>query len=146
MLIVEPPSGGEVAALLGLAARNLAPAMDGDDLVAALEHGLCLVARETTSSGVLGFALANRDAACEAHLIALAVESAYRGAGIGSALLRRAEEVMARSGARRMTLEVRADHIAAQRFYARQGFAPEGLQTQAYADGADAVFFARPLN
>ena len=45
----------------------------------------------------------------------------------------------------RMHLDVRADDAAAQAFYVRQGFHPEGLERHAYPDGEDAVHYARPL-
>jgi ribosomal protein S18 acetylase RimI-like enzyme len=50
------------------------------------------------------------------------VEPAFRGRGIGTALLEAAEASLARQGADVMVLEVMADNEAARRFYRRQGY------------------------
>ncbi|WP_254278854.1 GNAT family N-acetyltransferase [Haloarcula marina] len=52
------------------------------------------------------------------------VEPAYRDAGIGGALLRRAERALTDAGADVVSLEVMADNDAARRFYADHGYAP----------------------
>jgi ribosomal-protein-alanine N-acetyltransferase len=103
-----------------------------------------LVARDVPTNRVVGFALASSES-CEGHLLAIAVDRQFRGAGIGSALLRNVRQEMTRSGAMRLKLEVRADDRAAQQFYTRHGFAPEGLESHVYSDGSDAVRMARPL-
>lgn len=54
------------------------------------------------------------------------VAPAGRGHGVGDALLRRACEVAAATGARRLLLEVGDHNTAAQELYARHGFAPTG--------------------
>ena len=47
-----------------------------------------------------------------------------RGCGIGSALLRAAEEALAAAGADVVSLDVMADNDAARRFYRRHGYGP----------------------
>jgi predicted GNAT family N-acyltransferase len=55
----------------------------------------------------------------------LAVERAWRGRGVGSAILSRLVDIARTAGFRRATLNARAD---AQTFYARQGFAAAGAE------------------
>ncbi len=111
---------------------------------AQTNNGTFLVARDVPTNHIVGFALANR-AACEAHLLAIAVDRHRQGEGIGSALLSNVRDELARAGAFRLTLEVRADDSGAQAFYQRHGFSAEGLESKVYSDGADAVKMARPL-
>jgi ribosomal protein S18 acetylase RimI-like enzyme len=54
------------------------------------------------------------------------VAPAGRGHGVGDALLRRACEVAAATGARRLLLEVGDHNTTAQQLYARHGFTPTG--------------------
>jgi ribosomal protein S18 acetylase RimI-like enzyme len=54
------------------------------------------------------------------------VGPAGRGHGVGDALLRRACEVAAETGARRLVLEVGDHNVRAQELYARHGFTPTG--------------------
>jgi len=89
--------------------------------------------------------LARREVPCEGHVLALAVDQAWRGEGIGSALLSRVRSELRRDGAMHLCLEVRASNRSAVAFYQRHGFHPEGLQEHAYADGEDAVRFGRPI-
>lgn len=53
----------------------------------------------------------------------MVVDAGARGAGIGSALLEHAIAHARASGCRRVTLLTDDDNVAAQRFYARHGFA-----------------------
>lgn len=55
------------------------------------------------------------------YLQAVAVDGAYRGAGIGSLLLDHAEHTATTSGARRLVLDVAVDNDGAQRLYERRG-------------------------
>lgn len=140
MLQVGPAATEELAQVARLAQDVLGA--DGGWLH---EGDACLVAKDAVSERVVGFAVARREPCCEAHLLALAVEDDRQGEGVGSALLRYTQDLMYRSGARSMHLEVRPDNAHAQAFYARQGYAPTGLHTQMYPDGADALVMQRPL-
>ena len=141
MLVVEPVQEDQVADVVRLAGN----ALRLDPTRAEMNQPCCMVAREVATGRIMGFALADRQAACESHLLALAVDGHHRGEGIGSRLLERVRHQMRQEGAMRMVLDVRADDRAAQAFYVRHGFSPEGLHRQAYPDGEDAVQYARPL-
>ena len=146
MLVVEPVRDGDVDPVAWLAYRSLQEQYDPDWLAqhARSSQGTFLVARDIPTNRIVGFALADQQA-CEGHLLALAVDAQRRGEGIGSALLKNVRDHLARQGAYRMSLEVRADDPKAQVFYTRHGFFPEGLESHVYSDGSDAVKMARPL-
>lgn len=146
MLVVEPVRDGDLDPVAWLAYKALREQYDADWLAehAKAQKGTFLVARDIPTNRIVGFALADQQA-CEGHLLAIAVDSQRRGEGIGSALLKNVRDHMARQGAYRLNLEVRADDQKAQVFYSRHGFAPVGLESRVYSDGSDAVKMARPL-
>lgn len=80
-----------------------------------------------------------------ARLYSIAVASGYRRFGHGAALLAAAEQAAAARDATTMTLEVRADTPAAQRFYATHGYSVIGELRRYYADGTDARKMRRAL-
>jgi len=146
MLVVEPVRDSDLDPVAWLAYKALKEQYDPDWLAghAKSRRGTFLVARDIPTNRIVGFALADQ-AACEAHLLAIAVDQARQGEGIGSALLKNVRDHLMRQGAYRLSLEVRADDPKAQVFYSRHGFRPEGLEERVYSDGADAVKMARPL-
>jgi ribosomal-protein-alanine N-acetyltransferase len=97
---------------------------------------------------IAGFAML-RLAADDAELITIAVDSKWRGKGIGAALLRAAFEDLLMSPAKKLFLEVAADNPAAIALYRKQGFAEIGRREGyfARADGkpATALVMARNL-
>jgi len=70
----------------------------------------------------------------EAHITNIAVHPCYRRRGIGRKLLRSMMRVAASRGAKRMTLEVRASNIGAQRLYEQLGFTSVGVRRGYYHD------------
>lgn len=141
MLVVEPAQGQDVVNVVRLASD----ALRMDPTRTDLGRPTCMVAKDVASGRIMGFALADRQEACDSHLLALAVDKDHRGEGIGGQLLERVRYQMRLEGALRMHLDVRADDPAAQAFYVRHGFQPDGLQRHAYPDGEDAVHYTRPL-
>lgn len=137
MFVVERARNDDVERLIRLAhetGRDVPPASwlsNGSDAE-------CLVARDTFSRMVLGFAVAKRGSACDAELEALAVDSNQQGRGVGDALLRTVQNHLRQAGAMRLHLDVPSDDVAARDFYLRHGYAPEG------ATGA-MVRWARPI-
>lgn len=141
--MVEPAQATDLQNVIRLASDALG--MDPGSIPSRMADGWCLVARDIDQGHVVGFALAERHAPCEGHLMALAVDGTRQGEGIGSTLLRRMQDELARSGAMRFCLEARADDEKARGFYQRHGFQPEGLAAGSYADGGDAVHYSRPI-
>jgi ribosomal-protein-alanine N-acetyltransferase len=70
----------------------------------------------------------------EIHINNLAMRPAFRGRGIGTALLQRVFEEARTLGARRATLEVRASNDAARRLYERFGFYVAGTRRSYYTN------------
>ncbi len=79
-----------------------------------------------------GFVLA-RTAADEAEILTLAVAPAYRGRGLGRALMRAAAARAAEAGASALFLEVDVENIPARRLYEALGFAEVGRRGAYYA-------------
>jgi ribosomal-protein-alanine N-acetyltransferase len=70
----------------------------------------------------------------EIHINNVAIRPAFRGRGIGTALMRRVLEEARRLGARRATLEVRASNEGARRLYERLGFSVAGTRPGYYTN------------
>jgi ribosomal protein S18 acetylase RimI-like enzyme len=92
----------------------------------------------------VGFALFRR-AADEIELLRIAVDPAWRRAGIGGELVARGLAGGIDEGATTCHLEVRSDNVAAQRLYLRLGFALAGRRPAYYGDGVDALLYRRAL-
>ncbi len=79
----------------------------------------------------------------------LAVRAAYRGRGVGTALLRHAEQWATSRALPGMTLEAQDVNLIACRFYLKNGYAIGGVDTRLYAhfDTRDetAIFFYKSL-
>ena len=76
----------------------------------------------------------------EAHIMNVAVEAPLRGRGLGELLMRHMLEVAAKSGAERMTLEVRRSNMTARKLYDKLGFVECGVRAGYYTDnGEDAL-------
>lgn len=84
-----------------------------------------------------------------ADLLALAVEPAHQGSGLGSRLLAHVIAAAAAAAAAEqvvaLRLTVAADQVAAQRMYARAGFALVPEKTTSYPSGKLGVQMSRPL-
>jgi len=146
MLVVESASNADVIRVAQLAAAALEEPLDPTELAqkAASGRASFLVAREVRTNDVVGFCVAEKDATA-GHVVAFAIDAQRRGQGIGRALMRELRDDLARSGALKMSLEVRWDNPKAQEFYRRFGFHPAGFQPHAYSDGGDAIILERPL-
>jgi [ribosomal protein S18]-alanine N-acetyltransferase len=104
--------------------------------------GVCLAAVE--DKALRGYLVCSRYDTVW-HLMNVAVDPVFQRGGIGSNLLRRLfEEVAARGGEARYTLEVRQSNTAAIRLYERYGFRAVGRRRRYYQDnGEDAVIMWR---
>lgn len=89
--------------------------------------------------------------ACNAHvrqIQGLAVADEARGAGVGRALLRAAQDEARRRGARRITLRVLGHNTPARKLYESEGFLVEGILPEEFLlDGeyVDDVLMGRSL-
>lgn len=98
--------------------------------------------------GVLGLSRGDRFASSHTAELGLTVAAHARGTGVGTALLRAAEERARAWGVRKLCLGVFADNGRARRLYARLGFAEEGSRRGHYLVGGvlrDEVVMAKWL-
>ncbi len=75
----------------------------------------------------------------------IAVDSAFRGRGIGKALMTKMHEEAAALGATRCLLEVRASNSPAIALYEGLGYRRYGVRARYYGDGEDAVLMEKSL-
>ena len=80
------------------------------------------VLRERRSGALVGMVLCSRVAADVAHITQLCVSPAYRGCGLGRALLNRSAESLLRGGFQAISLTVTEANDEAVRLYERFGF------------------------
>ncbi len=104
---------------------------------------LVLVAEAQELAGAVVLLFRRRTAI--ARVYSLAVAAAWRGSGLGAALLAQAGDAAARRGCTRLRLETRLDNRAAQALFRRQGFAVTGRTENYYQDGMAALRLERRL-
>lgn len=82
----------------------------------------------------------------EAHITNIAVDTDYRGKGIGNLLLKSLILLAGTLDCNSMTLEVRESNIVAQNLYKKYGFLPAGIRKNYYSDvGEDAIIMWKTL-
>ena len=94
--------------------------------------------------GILGFIVAETRRK-SGHIITIDVVAEARRLGVGSALLRAAEEELLRSGAVVLALETPVNNEAAIRFYKRKGFFVEKTVAGYYSGQLDALVMTKEL-
>jgi len=87
----------------------------------------------TAAAGVVGFC-AFWLVFDEIHINNVAMRPAYRGQGLGAALMAQVFDRARALGAHRATLEVRESNTGARRFYERLGFRVEGTRRHYYTN------------
>lgn len=81
----------------------------------------------------------------EANISNIATHPAWRGRGVGDALVAHLEAEARAQNAILITLEARVGNTTAQRVYARRGFVEVGRRKRYYRDGEDALLMTKPL-
>jgi len=79
------------------------------------------------------------------HIITIDVVAEARRTGVGSALLRAAEDQLLRAGARAVALETPVNNEAAIRFYKQKGYFVEKMVTGYYSGQLDALVMTKEL-
>jgi ribosomal-protein-alanine N-acetyltransferase len=87
-----------------------------------------------------------REGSTVARLYSIVVDPAWRGLGLGAALLADAQEQARKAQRTRLRLEVREDNPAAIALYRREGFVEFGRHENYYEDGCAALRFERTLD
>jgi ribosomal protein S18 acetylase RimI-like enzyme len=80
------------------------------------------------------------------HIITIDVLKSARRAGVGSLLLRSAEERLATAGSKAVGLETAVDNLAALAFYKRLGYSVVRTWPHYYATGVDALVLEKSLS
>lgn len=107
------------------------------DLVAALTFPNVVRLKAVKNDEMIGFVAGDpRPSRGFSWIATIAVLPAYRGKGIGRALLQRCEEQLP---TRRVRLSVRISNERAIQLYRREGYQTVNIWQSYYNDGADAV-------
>jgi [ribosomal protein S18]-alanine N-acetyltransferase len=103
-----------------------------------------LVAGDTAGKSIAGFIVAyGRNTG---HVITIDVAPKARRSGVGSLLLRAAEDRLAAAGIRAVGLETAVDNLAALSFYKRHGYSVIRTWPRYYSNGVDALVLEKELN
>jgi ribosomal protein S18 acetylase RimI-like enzyme len=94
--------------------------------------------------GILGFIVAETRRA-RGHIITIDVVAEARRSGVGSALLRAAEEQLLRAGAVAVALETPVNNEPAIRFYKEKGYFVEKTAAGYYSNQLDALVMTKEL-
>jgi ribosomal-protein-alanine N-acetyltransferase len=97
-----------------------------------------------SGTGILGFIVAEVRRKI-GHIITIDVLAQARRAGVGSALLRTAEERLSRAGAVQVALETPVNNDAAIRFYKQKGYFVEKTVPGYYSNQMDALVMTKEL-
>lgn len=103
-----------------------------------------LVALDAISSTPQGFIVAQGGNI--GHIITIDVISAARRSGVGSMLIKAAEERLRASGCRAVDLETAVDNLGALSFYKRHGYSVIRTWPRYYSNGVDALVLQKQLN
>ena len=80
-----------------------------------------------------------------AHVITIDVAAAARRAGVGSLLLRAAEDRVRAAGSQVVGLETAVDNVGALAFYKRHGYSVVKTWPRYYSNGVDALVLRKGL-
>lgn len=87
---------------------------------------------------ILGFVFGILMSRYDARILMLAVDSRFRGSGMGTVLYREFHRQCSLKGVRAITLEVRVSNQVAIHFYQKMGFQLTGRVDGYYSNGEDA--------
>ena len=95
-------------------------------------------------AGIGGFIIAHQGPT-GGHIITIDVIAAARRSGVGSLLLRAAEQYLAAAGAQSVGLETAVDNVGALAFYKRHGYSVIRTWPRYYSNGVDALVLRKEL-
>lgn len=79
------------------------------------------------------------------HIVTIDVVTSARRSGVGSLLLRAAEDRLRSAGSRNVTLETAVDNVSALAFYKRHGYSVVKTIPRYYFNGVDALVLQKDL-
>jgi len=104
---------------------------------------ITLVAADGDEAEAAGFLVAHGGPT--GHIITIDVAPTARRSGVGSLLLRAAEDRLQASGSRAVGLETAVDNLAALTFYKRHGYSVVRTLPRYYSNGVDALVMTKEL-
>jgi [ribosomal protein S18]-alanine N-acetyltransferase len=107
--------------------------------------GALAAARAEQAAPIDGFIIAQKSARANGHIITIDVREQARRAGVGSVLMRAAEDRLRAGGCRVILLEVAVDNPKALAFYKRHGFNTLKTIPRYYQDSVDALLMGKRL-
>jgi len=102
-----------------------------------------IIAEETGSGKLAGFLVAY--GGLTGHIITIDVIAEARRSGVGTQLLRAAEERLRAGGSKAVGLETAVDNSAALTFYKRHGYHVVRTWPRYYSNGVDALVLTKTL-
>jgi len=102
-----------------------------------------LVAARRADRGISGFIVAC--SGVTGHIITIDVIPEVRRSGLGSLLLRAAEDRLRVAGSQTVSLETAVDNTGALSFYKRHGYSVVGTYPRYYSNGVDALVLQKEL-
>jgi [ribosomal protein S18]-alanine N-acetyltransferase len=102
-----------------------------------------LVAENSADTSIVGFIVAHDGST--GHIITIDVVASVRRLGVGSLLLRAAEDRLRKAGSRAVGLETAVDNISALSFYKRHGYSVVRTWPRYYSTGVDALVLKKEL-
>jgi len=100
---------------------------------------------EATDRTIAGFLVAEAGARARGHVITIDVVANARRLGVGSLLLRAAEDRLISAGCRIVELETAVDNLSALSFYKRHGYSVTRTFPRYYSNGMDALALEKVL-
>ena len=102
-------------------------------------------ASSTADGAIAGFIVAEAGARARGHIITIDVVASARRFGVGSLLLRAAEDHLISDSCRSVELETAVDNISALSFYKRHGYSVIRTYPGYYSNGVDALLLEKNL-
>jgi len=97
------------------------------------------------SGNIAGFLVGEADGRGSGHIITIDVIAAARRSGVGSLLLRAAEDRLRSAGCRSVELETAVDNLSALSFYKRHAYSVIKTFPRYYSNGVDALVLQKDL-
>lgn len=101
--------------------------------------------KKSDDSSIAGFIVAEAGARERGHVITIDVIAAARRFGVGSLLLRSAEDRLIATGCRAVELETAVDNLSALAFYKRHAYSVIKTFPRYYSNGVDALVLEKKL-
>jgi ribosomal-protein-alanine N-acetyltransferase len=100
---------------------------------------------DSTNTAVAGFIVAEAANRGSGHIITIDVVPQARHLGVGSLLLRAAEDRLRAARCRAVELETAVDNVSALSFYKRHGYSVIRTYPRYYSNGVDALILTKEL-